>query len=447
MRAITLLLAMMSLSILTSCGNKVEDKDDEISKAEYNELVNKYNKQINKHNSIVKQNLASDLYLISTNELLSELDEKALDVRSQTKSIRENIGSYTSRTGIKEDMKVLDLKIQDALSVVSKLEKQTSKKNMDQVILNTDTIVKSEYRGSQKELARSSANAVSSLSGIRDLLLSQYNDLVSILNARLAELPEGTEPSDLDTRNEGNNPDVNPIVTNYNDGGKVIGIARDSVSGDPIIEAFVGFKRRRESTDYFYTTNTDSDGNYSSPHLLPGTYYVDITREGYINITDQTVRVNRGQDSNENISLSEPLENSVFRVTMSWSTQKPGAVRDVDSYLSIPGVSIPNSYNNKGRNYHGTYLDRDDTDWIGPETVTIHELKQGTYTYYVNNYSERGNISALGNSEVRVKLYKGENLLQSFQVPAGSGLNYELFKIVDGEVKVTGKYNSSLDMH
>ena len=439
---------LVGLSMLFAIGCDKKESGD-VSTAKYNELVEKYNKQVNDYNEMVKQNVASDGLLVDTSKLVDELDAKAQEVRQQSRKIREGLSSYRSGATLRADMAALDRIVQDALVIVGKLETQTSKKNIDRVVGNSDLSIKEEYKEEYKRIARQAGQAVGTLSGIRDLFLSQYNDMVDTVNKSLATLPAGTAPADVDPSREGNleRDNVNPIVNNANDGGRVVGIARNSVSGAAVSGAFVGFKKRAESRDYFYETQTNAQGQYESPYLLPGTYYVDIQRDGYINVQNQPVRVNRGQESRENLSMSEPLRDGVYRVTMSWTSQKAGAVRDVDSYLQIPGVSSPLSYTNKGRNYSGAHLDRDDTDWIGPETITIHDLKSGVYIYYVNNFDARNNQEALGNSDIRVKLYEGDKLLNSFSVPQGRGLSYEVFRIENGQVKITGQFNNNLKMH
>ena len=239
--------------------------------------------------------------------------------------------------------------------------------------------------------------------------------------------------------------DVNPIVNGFDSGGEIIGIARDSVSGNPLEDVFVGFKKRREGIDYFYETRTNQLGEYQSPYLRPGTYFIDFIKEGYINIQNQSIRVYQGQRLAENISMSQPLADDLtYRITLSWTTYKENAVRDVDSYLKIPQVVEPLNYRRKRQQYHGAYLDRDDVDWIGPETITISNLKRGTYIYYVNNFSKHYNEEALGNSNVRVRLYKGSELINTFSVPPGRGLNYELFRIEKGDIVVTGRFNDDL---
>jgi hypothetical protein len=284
------------------------------------------------------------------------------------------------------------------------------------------------------------------LAGIRDLILAQYNDLTEAANQRLVALHEAPAANPQPRREEPSTP-VNPITQDARAGGRVTGIANDALTGAPIEGAFVGFKRLRESTDYFYQTQTGVDGSYTTPYLLPGQYFVDIRKPGRIDVRGQGVTVRQGVEAHENVALSQPLGEGVYRVTLSWCGEKADAVKDVDSYLLIPGNPNPLSYTNKQHEYDGAYLDRDDTDWIGPETITIHTLKQGTYRYYVNNYNVRNNLRALGNSEVRVKLYKGNTLLRDFSVPPGIGLSYELFRIENGQVREIGAYDANLPMH
>jgi uncharacterized protein YfaP (DUF2135 family) len=164
-----------------------------------------------------------------------------------------------------------------------------------------------------------------------------------------------------------------------------------------------------------------------------------------VNVQNQPVTVVRNERRSETFSLTEPLGANVFRITLSWTQQKQDAVKDVDSYLSVPGTLVLVSYRAVKQNVNGAFLDRDDTDWAGPETVTIDSLvSDGEYVYYVNNYDSRSNSVALGNSEVRVRVYKGAALVKSYSVPAGHGITYEVFRIKNGEIIDTGTYNNYL---
>ena len=83
-----------------------------------------------------------------------------------------------------------------------------------------------------------------------------------------------------------------------------------------------------------------------------------------------------------------------------------------------------------GRNEHIYYsetvgsagnLDRDDTDYEGPETITItnFELLQNGFAYSVHDYSNRDDTNnyELSSSNAIVRLYKGDTLLRTYNVP------------------------------
>lgn len=236
-----------------------------------------------------------------------------------------------------------------------------------------------------------------------------------------------------------------PIVS-AGQGGTITGLVRDSVRGTPISGAEVGFREATER-DYFHRTRTNNEGAYQSPHLRPGEYAVDVIQRGYVTSERSQVRVTAGKVENENVSLTPPVAEGQFRITMSWTSAAPDAVSDVDSYLQIPGFPQPISYRIKGQEYGGAHLDRDDTDWVGPETTTIRSIKAGTYRYYVNNFNLRRNERALGNSMVSIQVYKGSQLVKTYRVPPGVGNTFEVFEIRDGEVRDVLRYNDQLVVH
>lgn len=418
--------------------------------------VEKTNQTIKEYNDLIEKNLGSNSLLQTSGELIVELDKKAKECRLQMKKMRENISQYNQQDLTKKmsDFKIL---IDKAIEIIAKMERQFSKENINKVVNDANTLIRPEYQAYRKRIYEEQQLALSNLAGLRDIFLGMYNDLIDDANKRLAAL--NANPLSHDRANVVAAPttpartaepatiDSNPIVTGSTEGGRILGIIRDSQTGRPIARAFVGFKRLRESTDYFYSTHTGEDGSYQSPYLRPGSYYVDIKQEGYVVSQNQSVNVVIGSDTSENVSMTQPIGEGEFRITVSWTSEKKEAVQDVDSYLLIPGVGNPLSFHEKGREYHGAHLDRDDIDWIGPETITIFTLKSGTYTYYVNNYNYRANKQALGNSDIRVKVYQGNTMIRDYRVPQGHGINYELFKIVNGRIQDTGRFDDSLLMH
>ena len=157
-----------------------------------------------------------------------------------------------------------------------------------------------------------------------------------------------------------------------------------------------------------------------------------------------------GKAASQNFNLLDRAAagSTEYRVTLSWCDEKSGAVSDVDTYLSIPGASVPLYYSVKAKEYEGTHLDVDDTGWRGPETTTIKDLRRGTYVFYVNNYSGRTDLRALGRSEVTVQVYRGQQQVRSYRIGSGRGITYEVFRIEVGSggartVDIE-KYNDSL---
>ena len=67
----------------------------------------------------------------------------------------------------------------------------------------------------------------------------------------------------------------------------------------------------------------------------------------------------------------------------------------MDSHLITPEIDSLNyhiSYSERGSSDSAPFvvLDVDDVDGFGPETITIKKLENGTYSYYVHQYSNYG---------------------------------------------------------
>ena len=162
-QVVATMLAVTVAAGLVGCTKDDKDTNNNksvVSEAKYNELVDEYNKQVKKYNTLVDQNHSSDDLLVETSTLMAKLNEKALEVRKQARKVRENLNSYRDGASLKADMKILDRLIQDALTVVSQLNQQTSKKNIDQVVSNSDLVIKNDYREIYKNLALLAGQAI-----------------------------------------------------------------------------------------------------------------------------------------------------------------------------------------------------------------------------------------------------------------------------------------------
>lgn len=221
------------------------------------------------------------------------------------------------------------------------------------------------------------------------------------------------------------------------------GRVTNAVNGAPVFQATVTVRSENPDAPATASTRTDTDGTYMFPGLPAGRYLVDFTKEGFFPILMVPAELPPGQFLTMNQSMSQKLVDGEYRAVMTWGNNIRGGVRDVDSYLMIPnGRSYAIHYGNRSED--GAELDVDETTWSGPETITINEMRMGTYVYYVNNYNMRCDPQALGRSEIVVNLYSRAGLIKTYRVPEGRGLNYELFRIVDGRVVDSLRYDDSL---
>ena len=182
----------------------------------------------------------------------------------------------------------------------------------------------------------------------------------------------------------------------------------------------------------------DSNGCYTM-ELAPGEHLLTFEKDGYITAT-QTVTVNPGVVTEQNTPLSQALASNEYRVVLTWGLNPS----DLDSHLL--GTSSRN------RDYHVYFgdktpsaanseakLDVDDTSSYGPETVTFTAQPGKVYVYSVYDYTNRNSTrpTAMASSGATVKVYCGNQELQTFHVPTNArGKWWEVFRIENGQLIV-----------
>lgn len=185
---------------------------------------------------------------------------------------------------------------------------------------------------------------------------------------------------------------------------------------------------------------SNSRGEYLFENLTTGYYTVEVEREGYSTNYVNVVVVG-GREVVRQITLSPKLNENEMRIVLEWGASP----RDLDSHLigeSASGRQFHVSYSNKGYYEDGRLhaeLDLDDVSSYGPETVTIHGIKisdneNGTYQYYVHDYTNRFNSAsdALSKSDAKVKVYTSSGYSE-YTVPQNqTGTKWTVFKIVNG---------------
>lgn len=232
-----------------------------------------------------------------------------------------------------------------------------------------------------------------------------------------------------------------PLHDRY--GSYLVGSVKDAVTGRAIEGVTVGFSTEPDSQTFFATTVTDAGGAYKSPAIREGKYYLTLSKDRYINTKNvEGVVIDKGkrQYAIAPVAMSKSLPPGQYRIALTWGSYYQAEVKDVDTYLYIPGARMPVNFQNK--EHSGAVLDIDDTDFAGPETTTIVELQPGTYKFLVDNFSHSHLGYALGRSQIKIDVYKGNEHMRHYEVPEGYGLAYEVFHIVDGDIVDVQEFRS-----
>lgn len=168
---------------------------------------------------------------------------------------------------------------------------------------------------------------------------------------------------------------------------------------------------------------TGPDGRFAT-RIAPGTYEVGYRLAGYVPYTSEATEL-RADGQLVTVSLSRLLEETEsagrnVRIILNWGSQ-PDQVKDADSHLACACDAADRHVFYRNRSHqgagHGVDLDVDDTDWGGPETITIRDPVKGRYLYWVHDYS--GPPAVLGGSELVVRVLVGSEQQGEFRVYKG----------------------------
>jgi len=203
------------------------------------------------------------------------------------------------------------------------------------------------------------------------------------------------------------------------------GIGGLSITFRQGIDAMVG--------DISETTSTGSNGFYSIT-LPAGNYTGEITGSGYSTGYFLVVSVGDTTTSNQNGSVTPIIPEGQTRIILTWGSTP----YDLDSHLTGP---MPESnsrfhvyFDARGSSTLSPYanLDVDDISSYGPETITVYQQFEGIYRYSVRDFSHglSSSSTALSNSGARAKVYKGNNLVATFDVPSNQeGTLWTVFEL------------------
>ena len=205
----------------------------------------------------------------------------------------------------------------------------------------------------------------------------------------------------------------------------IVGRALHAVTGEPLSGVNV------LAIDYMKDSQieiTDETGIFIFPVEI-GEYTIGFSKEGFIGTTSK-IRMGADETPREVIAALSP-EIKEFRIVLTWGSRP----RDLDAHLSGPdpdGGDFHIWYRNKYPIGGKDFLDRDDTDKYGPETITIYKPAVGNYYYSVYDYTnkEKKRSKYLSRSNAEVKVYGQNKLLASFEVPVNmKGNCWHVFEI------------------
>ncbi|MGZ8549224.1 MAG: carboxypeptidase regulatory-like domain-containing protein [Chitinophagaceae bacterium] len=211
-------------------------------------------------------------------------------------------------------------------------------------------------------------------------------------------------------------------------GGNVHGTIVDALAGLGVDNVLINFRSGINSTTgvIAYSTTTISDGSYIMDNIAIGNYTLEISKTGYSTSYITATSIS-GVTTIANATITQIIQFNQIRMVVTWGATPP----DLDSHLT--GPPIDPSIDNTRIHMFYTYaeskfgspwpdyvkLDLDDTTNYGPETTTIYQQVPGTYRFSIHDFTNEGHVNTtdLSNSEAQVRVYFGDSLVETFNVP------------------------------
>jgi len=205
--------------------------------------------------------------------------------------------------------------------------------------------------------------------------------------------------------------------------GNVSGSVFNAISGTGVQGLTVNLRDGLNTTSgpVVANTTTGPNGKYAFAALPAGNYTAEASGSGYSNSYFPVLCIGGTSSGNQNGVISPIIDPNQTRIVLTWG-QSPS---DLDSHFTGP---LPD-----GTRFHMFYpysdpyspwpaivhLDLDDVSSFGPETTTLLQQIDGVYRFSVHDYSNRNSTtsSGLSNSQAQVRIYRGSNLVASFNVP------------------------------
>ncbi len=222
----------------------------------------------------------------------------------------------------------------------------------------------------------------------------------------------------------------------------------DSVIADATIKIRAG--QNTQSGAVTATTSSDVGGSFSFTDLTPGSYTLELSKTGY-HTQFENISINSGTAAGQLFMVpqttppeDEPTATTPVVTSMTITLQWSDSPEDLDAHLTGPkaGTSSRFHINVNEQCWADTelndsascdsnptaILDRDEVDGYGPETITLSEMTDGNYHFYVHHAdyylsSDEGSISGSSNAVVKVIDNFGRTFTFNAPISGGSGAN------------------------
>lgn len=209
------------------------------------------------------------------------------------------------------------------------------------------------------------------------------------------------------------------------------GVVRDALTGRPLEGARVDLVAR-VGKQVVATVQTDADGIYFLEAPAAGMRFdLNFSYEDAIGVTERIDWQKEEFPRRIDTALTGKLLQAQYRFVLSWSDRP----RDLDAHLTGPdpqtGTDFHISFRNM-RSWSGRhFLDVDDQDGFGPETITVTRLDPGAYRFLVHDWSDQDRPSSAGlaASQATVRVYREDRMVAEFPVPGGTGVLWDVCSI------------------
>jgi hypothetical protein len=210
----------------------------------------------------------------------------------------------------------------------------------------------------------------------------------------------------------------------------------DADTGQPIADAAVAVEKKGR-------IETNKDGLAIFPRIEDGEHRFIIQKEGYVTYR-ASFTVFAGTIFFNKYSIPKLLTVENIKIVLDWDAEP----RDIDAHFVKEG-RYHISYRNVKKSEDGTaWLDRDDTDGFGPETITVTQLDTtATYQYFVHDYTNRsdGANSRLSASKAVVRVFVNNKFQAVYQIQPGKrGTVWKVFTIMNGKIQMIDDYEAKL---